>query len=144
MAAPETITRAAIKGLLETTFPGVPIRDDKLHGSLGAQGAVIGTSPIRARPWNRDAAVQDTEVLVQFYNKYTLKVDPTQAVDPAIVEDLADKFRLALKGGYKGSGAVWYFMLVDITYPDDPTGNKTRFEARVVAKGNNDSLIETS
>jgi hypothetical protein len=35
------------------------------------------------------------------------------------------------------SADLWFLRIVGVEYPDDPTGNKTRLEARLVGQGTN-------
>lgn len=146
MAAPETTAREALIAVLATEFAAeqFPIKDDRLHESLGWDGTVIGVSPERtlSNPGNR--YVSDIELLVQFYGRYNKEVDPKQTVSPSVIEGFAERFRSSLRQGVDpNTGSVWYFTLDRIEYPRDPTGNKTRFEAYLVAKGNNSALVET-
>lgn len=145
--APETQARKGLIKLLKTEFAveKIPVKGDKLHGSIGFEGAQIGVYPVRTSPWARDQLVADMEIAVQFFGKYDLKVDPLQVVDPTKIESFAERFRGALQEGVSGRNAeVWYFNLVRLVYPPDPTGNITRFVATLVAYGNNSALLETS
>jgi hypothetical protein len=144
--APETEARQALMTALETEFKteGFPVRGDKLHGSLGSEGTVIGVSPLQSSPWNRDNDVVEVEVLVQFYGKYELKVEPTQAVDPTIIESYAERFRRMVRTADPKTAGAWFFKLAKLKYPPDPTGNISRFEATLISYGSNSALIETS
>ena len=42
------------------------------------------------------------------------------------------------------SDAHWFYHVTGTSYPEDPTGNQTRFEMEVLAKGWNSGLVETS
>lgn len=146
MAAPETTARNALISLLATVFAAeqFPIKDDRLHESLGWDGTVIGVSPERTSSDQGNRYVSNIEILVQFYGKYNKEVDPRQTVSPSVVEGFAERFRNSLRGNADpNTGEVWYFTLERIEYPRDPTGNKTRFEAYLTAKGNNSALMET-
>lgn len=147
VTAPETSARDALILLLSTEFgpDQFPVKSDKLHGSLGSDGTVIGVYPERmvSNPSQRLEA--QYPLVVQFYGKYTLKVDPKQTVDPRWIEERAERFRRALRTiTDPRTGEVWYFNLERVEYPDDPTGNKSRFEAYLTARGNNTALIETT
>jgi hypothetical protein len=145
MAAPETEARNALIAMLAAEFAAeeFPIRDDKLHRSLGSKGTILGVYPERMVASPRDRYVSEMGLVVQFYSKYDLKVDPQQTVSPAKIEGFADRFRNALRTSNPdpNSPGVWYFTLERIEYPDDPTGNKTRFEAHLTARGNNGALL---
>lgn len=146
MAAPETEARAALKSLIESAFSaeGFTVANDHLHESLGNKGTRIGVSPNRSSPTSSNNFVLEMQIFVQFYAKYKLEIDPLQSVDPATIEGYAERFREALRTGDPNTSRVWYFQLTNLNYPLDPTGNKTRFEATVVARGNNTALLESS
>lgn len=145
MPAPETEARTALIALLAAEFAPeqFPIKDDKIHRSLGAAGTVLGVYPLRTSSSPRDRYVSEMELVVQFYGRYDLKVDPKQTVSPTTIETFADRFRNALRtrNPDPNSPGVWYFTLERIEYMDDPTGNKTRFEATLIARGNNGALL---
>lgn len=147
MSAPETTARQSLIAVLATEFAAeqFPIKDDRIHQSLGHSGTVIGVSPERTISAPDNRYVNQIEILVQFYGKYNKEVDPKQTVSPSTVEGFAERFRSALRTGGvdPNTGLVWYFVLDRIEYPPDPTGNKTRFEAFLVARGNNSALVET-
>jgi hypothetical protein len=146
VTAPETEARAALKAVIDTEFAteGFTAANDRLHGSLGWKGTVIGLSPIQAAPQVQEQAVLRSRIMVQFYGKWDKKIDPTQSVDPVTIETYAERFRNAIRTGDPDSNSVWFFRLISIQYPPDPTGNITRFEATVEAVGNNSALYETS
>lgn len=146
MAAPETTARQALIDLLATEFAAeqFPIKDDRIHESLGWDGTVIGVSPERTFSDPAQRYVSNIELLVQFYGSYNKEVNPKQTVSPSVIEGFAERFRSSLRGNADpNTGEVWYFTLDRIEYPRDPTGNKTRFEAYLTAKGNNSALVET-
>lgn len=146
--APETQARAALHALLVSTFGGdhpatVQIKNDRLHPSQGSKGTVVGTSPVRSYPDQHNAQQLDIEILVQFFGRWRKEINPEQSVDPAAAEAFAERFRAALRDGDPDTNGVWFFRLTSLDFPPDPTGNITRFEARVVAVGNNTALLET-
>lgn len=147
ITAPETTARNALITALKTEFAAdqFPVKDDKLHGSLGDSRTTIGVYPERSTATANNKYVTQYELVVQFYGKYTLEVDREQTVSPSVIETQAERFRQSIRSGVDPkTGAIWYFDLVRIVYPDDPTGNKTRFEAFIVARGDNSALIETT
>lgn len=120
---------------------------DKLHESLGRNKTAIGIAPSEDRVRETNAVVQETYVEVRFYDLWTQEISPDTIVDPALIAGYAERFRNACRRSNAtdpGTGQVWYFDVVRITYPDDPTGNKSRFHAQVRAYGNNSGLIETT
>lgn len=147
MASPSTETRAVIKALVEAEFAaeGFKVTNDRIHASLGHDRTRLGCFPGRETTFAANQLVLETEVVFQFYGKYNKDVDPEQKVDPAQVEGYAERFRQALENGNSpGTRAVWYFTVQEIAYPPDPTGNMTRFEARVLARGENSNLVEST
>jgi hypothetical protein len=144
--APETQARNALIAVLRTTFEAdqFVVKDDKLHASVGDQGTVIGCYPERTTASPNSNYVNEMELIVQFYGKYDLEVERFQVVSPSKIEAYAERFRQSIREGVDPrTGLVWYFNLQRIVFPDDPTGNKTRFEATLIARGNNSALIET-
>lgn len=139
--APETLARQALINVLATKFAPVEVRSDRLHASLGDEFPVIGVYPERTAPEPRNSYQNEFQLAVQYFNQYEKKVDRQQTVDPAVIEDLAEKFRATLKAADPKTGAVGYFELSRIEYPPDPTGNMTRFVAYVTAYGNNSALV---
>jgi hypothetical protein len=122
----------------------IPVLSDRLHASVGNQGAKIGVSPVRETPWSRSAIALQTSILVQFYDNWDQIIDPTQTVDPAKIENHAERFKRLLRDNDPQTDHTWYFTLVELSYPPDPTDNITRFEATVTAWGNNPALVETT
>ena len=79
-------------------------------------------------------------IMVQFYGKWQKMVNPDQRVDPALIESYAERLRQAVKSGDPKTDQVWYYRIISVTYVDDPTGNKTRFEANIMAIGTNPAI----
>lgn len=139
----------AIQAKLETEFApeSISVVHDKLHPSLGLKKALIGISP-EGEPVNESNMVsRQINITVQFYNWWEKDVDPNQSVNPFTITAYAERFKRSMQEAsaeFPGTSDVWFFNVMEINYPDDPTGNKTRFEAKVVATGNNTGLIETT
>lgn len=151
VTAQTTAIRAAIKSIIAAEFSvelasdDWHLWDDKLHRALGEDGNYFGTSPNSESPWARDNQVLQTDILVQFYGKWDKEVDPKQQVDPAIVETYSERLKRRIRStGDNPTSHGWYFNLIRVDYPDDPTGNKTRFEAILQGYGNNSVLVETT
>lgn len=144
--APETVASLALAAMIEAEFAaeGFKVKQDKLHGSVGHLGTTIGVYPQRTASSSANRYVSEMTLVVQFYAKYTLKIDPEQAVNPAIIAGFADRFRNALRTANPdpNTSGVWYFTLDRVDYVPDPTGNISRFEATLVARGNNGALIQ--
>jgi hypothetical protein len=112
---------------------------------VGQEGTRVGIAPEEETPRPTNMLQQDTAITVKFYRRYDTTVDPNKKVDPRVIAGFADRFRQALRGASDvGTDSSWYFNLIRIRYPNDPTGNKTRFEADLVAYGSNSALIETT
>jgi hypothetical protein len=138
-----------LKTIIETEFAaeGYTVVLDNLHGSLGRYRVDIGIAPERESEMVNDALVLDMQLRVKFYHLWTDEIDPDTRVNPTQITDFAERFRRAVRAANSqqwGSGSVWYFNIREIVYPDDPTGNKSRFEAVIVAKGNNSGIVETT
>lgn len=141
---PSTLVRQQLKSIVSSEFAAenVKIYDDRLHASLGSEGNVCGLYPRREIEWSRDVNVLEIEVVVQMFSRYNLEVDPHQTVNPAKIEDWADRFRTATNAlSQINDPNCWFFRVVEVTYPPDPTGNITRFEAVIRAYGNNSGQV---
>lgn len=149
ITSPATQARSQLKTIIDGEFvadgSAPACLNDRLHESLGRDGTRLGLSPRRERPMPSSNVVQEIEIFFQFYGKWVDNIDPNQKVDPAKIENLAERFRRAIQAHRPtGDDQVWYFNIVDLQYPQDPTGNITRFEAVIRAFGNNSALVETT
>lgn len=147
MAVPYHIVATALKQTIDTEFVDLPVAaiHDKLHESLGYKGRVVGISPIRIVPTTGREIQQEISVFVQWYDYWEKDIDNEMAVDPGSITEYADRFQRAVErysASASGTPEVWYFKVTSIEFPDDPTGNKTRFEANVVAYGDNTALTD--
>lgn len=115
---------------------------DRIHESLGSDGRLyVALSPDNDRANNIELTL---EMLIQFYDVYDLEIDPQQQVDPSVITNKAERLRRALAAvRTTGTQHLWFFDVTQTRYPNDPTGNKSRFEMTIVARGNNSGLIET-
>lgn len=147
-SSPFEAVAIAIKAVFDATFAAeqfVMIFDD-LHESLGREYVAVGISPTEDLTRTTNALVQETWVEVKFYDLWRQEISPDTVVDPVTITAYAERFRNALRiasASDPGTGQVWYFDVRRITYPRDPTGNKTRFVATIRAFGNNSNLVET-
>jgi hypothetical protein len=147
---PSAYTQVAdlLKVIIDTEFAAegfIAIKDD-LHESLGRKRVDIGIAPVEDVLQPGNALVQETTVEVKFYDLWTNEISPNTIVDPTRITEYAERFRNALGAGaraFAGNNQLWYFDVQRVTYPRDPTGNKTRFVATIRAKGTNGGLIET-
>ncbi len=146
MASAYETLATALKAIIDTEFTPeqfVAVHD-RLHESLGSDRTVIGISPERWLPSPRNRNVKLTYLLVQFYNRYDLDIDPTQKVDPLVIADYAERLERAIQtqqASTPGSSEIWYFDVDSVDFPQDPTGNKSRFHMIVVGRGDNAALV---
>jgi hypothetical protein len=144
MSSPSTQVRASVKAaiLAEFAAEGITCEDDKLDSSLGQGKSRAACWPVREKEWASDANALETEVCIQVFAAYDPQINPEQAVDPAAIEGWADRLKIRLKA-YRdvGDQYCWYFRVLEIEYLDDPTGNKTRFEMRVLGYGSNSAAL---
>lgn len=137
-----------LKAVIDTEFApeGFTAILDKLHESLGRKRVDIGIAPVRERRYARDAYVRETWIEVRFYDLWTQEISPDTLVNPVRIATFAERFSRAIEAYNNtvvGTGSMWFFDVEEIDYPDDPTGNKTRFHASVRAYGNNPAIVET-
>lgn len=148
MPVPYHVAATAIKSIIDGEFTDrqVTAVHDKLHESLGTKRCEVGISPLREAPQPGNEVVGHIFIFVQWYDLWEKEIDPEQRVNPFNVTEMADRFRRAVErysATNPGTTEVWYFKVTNIEYPDDPTGNKTRFEATIQAYGQNTGLMQT-
>jgi hypothetical protein len=146
VASASTAVRNAVIAALNTEFAaeGITFKHDKMHPAMGLSGPVGAVYPDGETERPGRVIEQVTVVYVQVFRQWTKEVDPAQEVDPTTTEAWANRVKTRLKGAQNlGTGDVWYFRVTTVAYMDDPTGNRTRFLARVQAHGGNPNLVET-
>lgn len=145
MPAPETLLRAWIKSVVEDEFSteGFTVADDKLPRAAGMDGAThLACYPETAGERPQHAIQLDVRARLQLYMAYDASPDETIQVDPSVIEGYADRLRRAFKDNSDGDTSdLWFLRLVNIDYPDDPTGNKSRLEASFQAFANNEAAL---
>lgn len=141
---------AGIKAAFDAEFAaeGFVMRFDNLHGSLGLQRVDVGIAPVEDVPNSRNKVALETWVEVKFYDAWTKKwgASPEIVVNPERITEFAERFRRCLRESGvhdPGTNETWYYDVERVRYPNDPTGNKTRFVATIRAFGDNTGLIET-
>lgn len=149
MPSPFETVATAVIGVFNTEFApeGFVMIPDRLHESLGRNSVAAGVSPVEDVANSRNRVVQETWVEVQFFDLWTDEIDPTTMVNPFTITGYAERFRDALRRAQAqdpGTGQVWYFDVDRVQYPNDPTGNKSRFVMTIRAFGNNSNLVETT
>lgn len=145
---PYEVVASALKQIIDTEFAAENIHaiHDNIHGSLGVERAEVGIAPMREAPLGTNHLANSFFVEVRYYDLYDLEVDPEQTVNPTVITAKGNRLKRALKQAeatFPGTPEVWYFDWLDTEYPDDPTGNKTRFHMHIRALGDNTGLIET-
>ena len=146
MSSPSTEMRDIIIAALNAEFApeGIVFKSDKMHAAMGNQGHVGAVYPDSEYTRDRRAIEQITTVYIQVFAKWQKEVDPSQQFDPTLVEGWADRLRTALKAVQTPAlDHQWFFFLTQVDYTDDPTGNRSRFLARVQGHSGNSNLVET-
>lgn len=139
----------ALQQIIATEFApeGFTAIRDNLHESLGRYRTDIGIAPVDDFPRDSNELVKETVVEVRFYDLWTQEISPDTVVDPARITGFARRLEDAVRVANAtdpGTGEVWYFAIRRTTFPNDPTGNKTRFHMTIRSFGNNAGLIETT
>lgn len=146
--SPFETAATAIKAVIDAEFEpeGFTAIFDNLHESLGRDRVDIGIAPVEDGEMSGNALVQETWIEVKFYDLWTEEIDPETLVDPTRITRFAERFRNALrrtKAADPATEEVWFFAVRRVQYPNDPTGNKSRFVATIRAVGGNAGLTET-
>lgn len=146
MAAALTQLRSSIKASIAAEFAaeGITVLDDKLHEAMGTERSIAAVYPEGERP--HSSGIAGTFIIsAQVYNRWDPQIDPAQIVDPGIIEGWAWRLqRRMLNDSNVNSSNVSYYVVSEVLYPDDPTGNKTRFVLTAVGYGHNPSQAETT
>ena len=146
MASPYAEAADALKAIIDAEWAseGWSAIHDNLHPAIGQEGVRIGIAPEEEAGRAGNLIQNDISITVKFYLRWDADVDYTKRVDPRIIAEHALRFREACRfASDPATPGVWFFNVMRIRYPNDPVGNKTRFEADVVAYGNNPSFLET-
>jgi hypothetical protein len=146
MPAAITELREAIGQTVETEFAaeGLTVLSDKLHDSMGIETPLAGVFPEGERT-TREGAVGLYLVSVQVFMRWDPQIDPAQIVPPELIEDWSWRLQRRMASESKlNLPNVSYYVVNDVIYPDDPTGNKTRFVMSLAGYGSNPALDETT
>lgn len=143
------IAGTAIQQVIEQEFAaeGFTAVFDNLHDAQGRYRVDIGIAPEEDLASPGNILVQETNLIVKFFNLWTDEISPDTIVDPRIITTYAERFRRALlasKVTTPSTEQVWWFDVRRVTFPDDPTGNKSRFWAYIRCFGNNAGVVETT
>lgn len=147
-ASPFEAVATAVIAIFNAEFAaeGFTMIPDNLHESLGRERVDVGIAPIEDVVNIRDSVVQETWAEVRFYHLWTQEISPNTQVNPFQIAAYAERFRDALRStaSTPHTGQVWYFDVRRVQYPNDPTGNKSRFVMTIRAFGNNSGLVEST
>lgn len=139
----------ALKQIIDAEFDpeGWAAEHDQLHPSVAWDKTRIGLA-IDAESANPRVRVeQRVYIEIRFYLQYDRQINPEQSVDPRLIANAAERLRRAIQAQQataEGDSKLWWFSEISCRYPEDPTGNKTRFTMSVEAHGNNTGLVETT
>jgi hypothetical protein len=144
---PYTQLANAIETALVAEFSDIAylqFHHDRLHESLGADGIThVAVSP--EMDTAERAGTLAHQVYIQFYGPFVAETNPHQEADPREITTKAERARQALQDiRTLGLPEMWFFDVMEIAYPNDATGNKTRFEMTIRAWGNDTGLVETT
>lgn len=148
MSSPYSTVATALQQIINTEFApeGFVAIKDRIHESLGRERTEIGIAPIEEFPREGNAITQETSVEIRFYDVWSDEIDPSTMIDPTRITGYAERLRSAIRRSQASdpaTGSVWFFQVGRTQYPEDPTGNNTRFHMNVRALGNNSALVET-
>lgn len=146
---PYEVVATALKQIIDTEFApeGITAIHDNIHESLGEKRVTVGIAPLRDSLADFSNIASNQFVEIRFYDLWDKKVDPAQTVNPMKITMYAERLKQAIRrshASFPGSGEVWYFDWRGTDYPNDPTGNKTRFHMTVRAFGTNTAINETT
>lgn len=140
MPSPYEEAATGVKTVFDTEFAVEQFTaiHDCLHESLGRERVDVGISPERTNNSVGSEVMNEIYLLLQFYGLWTQEISPTTAVNPFTVASYAHRLQVALETAQDtriGTSAVWFYKVTGVDFPRDPTGNKTRFEMRILAYG---------
>lgn len=145
---PSVAVCEAVAALVDDEFSveGWETQHDRFGRSKGMgdphDQAIIGVYPEREFPRPARVIQLQVPVVLQFHLGYDAEPDENIVRDPRIVAAFAGRLRRAFAGQNSDVGdGVWFLQLGDIEYPPDPTGNITRFEARIEGTGSNAAAL---
>lgn len=149
VTAPETTARARLKALVEAEFDAetLTVLDDRLNESRAQDSHVAAVYPGASQENSRNGLVLDTTLFVQLFREWDNVLDAAQVVDPADIEEWAERLRRAIRDDLDAAGFdehLWYFRVIKIEYNPDPTGNISRLVATVTTHSQNAGLVETT
>lgn len=152
MAAPETSVSERVAAIADATFAAeitagdiTATEHDKFGRSAGmelASGkARMAVSADEAREDFRRVIELVVPVTFQFYMAYDAEPDETIVRDPREIQALAARLREEFNETSGPGADHWFIRCKRIEYPDDPTGNKTRFTAEIEGRCANPAAL---
>lgn len=142
----ETLICAAAKAIFDDEFTteGFVAGNDKLLRAAGKDGSAQAAVSANFSEPDRNVQCQlNVEVLVQLYLAFDPTPNDSLVIDPTTIQNYGARIRSAFSPAATSgiSDELWYFTVGRIEYPDDPTGNKTRLEARVIGYADNQAAM---
>lgn len=141
MAAIETVAVDRVIAVVNAAYTaeGWTAQPDKLLQAAGRDGTTrlaVYQEDTSAVPNRRE--LLGVRLVFQLYMGFNPEPDEHLQIDPRIVGELAARFRDEyVPTQPAGDDDLYYFRVDRISYPDDPTGNKTRAEVFITAFGPN-------
>jgi len=147
--SPYEAVATALKTVIDTEFAaeGITAIHDNIHESLGDERVTVGIAPTRDAPSDGNMVQLECWIEVKFYDLWDKKISPQQTVNPFKITKYAERLRKAVRGAratFPGTTNAWFFDVMGVEYPNDPTGNKTRFVVTLRSFSQNSGLVETS
>ncbi len=137
---PEQAAATAVKSIFATTFSseGWTLADDRLLRAAGKDATQSAIYPVIAQEKSSQVQELIVTLTVQLYLKFDPEPNEDYVVDPNVIIGYADRFRRAFQGNSTGTtNDMWWMRFTGVTYPVDPTGNVSRFEATIEAHCSN-------
>jgi hypothetical protein len=110
MTSPYEIVANQLETIINTEFAadGLVAEHDRLHDSIGHEGARICIYPESEKPLTGRMIQEDIECYVKYLGLYDKLIEPEQAVDPRPVTRIAERLRRAIQSNLdSGSPYVW-------------------------------------
>lgn len=154
MAAPETSVSERVATIANAVFAAeitagdiTATEHDKFGRSAGMELAAgkarMAVSANEAREDFRRVIELVVPVTFQFHMAYDAEPDETLVRDPRAIQALAARFRTGFNETSGPGADHWFIRCKAVTYPDDPTGNKTRFEAEIEGRCSNPAALSS-
>lgn len=143
---PYAVAAGLLKQIIDAEYEAEQITaiHDQLHEALGSDRVAVGIAPSSETSRMGNRVVNVFTIEIRFYDLWDKEVDPEQTVNPTRITGYANRLKRALEqSAFSGTREVWYFNWLRTDYPNDPTGNKTRFHMHIEVFGDNTAITET-